>query len=42
MNYSPASAAEREYGIVFETDGAKVTSFRTGTLAAIALAEGCS
>jgi hypothetical protein len=42
LNYSPMSAVERNYGMVFETDGAKVTSFRTGTLAAIALVEGCS
>jgi hypothetical protein len=42
LNYSPASEAERGYGIVFETDGLRVTSFRTGTLAAIALVEGCS
>jgi hypothetical protein len=41
LNYSPASDAGRGYGIVFETDGEKVTSFRTGTLAAIALVEGC-
>ena len=42
LNYAPASRVERDYGIVFETDRAKVTSFRTGTLAAIALVEGCS
>lgn len=42
LNYSPSSGIEHEYGIVFETDGARVTSFRTGTLAAIALVEGCS
>jgi len=29
-------------GITFETDGERVTSFRVGTLAAIALVEGCS
>ena len=40
--YSPADTTEREYGMVFETDGRKVTSFRVGTLAAIALVEGCS
>jgi hypothetical protein len=42
LKYSPASGDERQFGIVFETDGAKVTRFRTGTLAAIALMEGCS
>jgi hypothetical protein len=42
LNYSPAGDDERQYGIVFETDGARETSFRTGILAAIALVEGCS
>lgn len=42
LNYSPESTGEREYGMVFETDGEKVTSFRTGTVTAIALVEGCS
>lgn len=42
LNYLPNSVVDHDYGIVFETDGAKVTSFRTGTVAAIALVEGCS
>jgi len=42
LNYSPRSRAERKYGIVFETDGGKVTSYRIGTRAAIALVEGCA
>lgn len=42
IKYSPANKDERQFGIVFETDGARVTSFRTGTRAAIALIEGCS
>jgi hypothetical protein len=41
LNYWPKDA-KREYGMVFETDGEKVTSFRVGTSAAIALVEGCS
>jgi hypothetical protein len=41
LDYSPSSTIERLYGMVFETDGETVTSFRTGTLAAIALVEGC-
>jgi len=41
LNYSPAGDSDRGYGMVFETDKNKVTSFRTGTLAAIALVEGC-
>jgi hypothetical protein len=42
LNFSPVAGVERKYGAVFETDGVKVTSFGTGTLAAIALVEGCS
>lgn len=42
LNYSTTERADQSYGMVFETDGAKVTSFRTGTLKAIALVEGCS
>ena len=42
LTYSPDTSADRGYGMVFETDGTKVTSFRVGTLAAIALVEGCS
>jgi hypothetical protein len=30
-----------KFGIVFETDGQRVRSFRVGTLDAIALVEGC-
>jgi hypothetical protein len=42
LNYDPPDRADRNFGMVFETDKGKVTSFRTGTLAAIALVEGCS
>jgi hypothetical protein len=42
LNYSPHDKTDRGYGIVFETDGTVVTEFRVGTLAAIALVEGCS
>jgi hypothetical protein len=42
LNYLTTGSVDRELGMVFETDGKKVTSFRTGTLAAIALVEGCS
>ena len=41
LNYWPKDG-KHEYGMVFETDGEKVTSFRVGTNAAIALVEGCS
>jgi hypothetical protein len=42
LTYSPDTSADRGYGMVFETDGTMVTSFHAGTLAAIALVEGCS
>ena len=42
LQYLPPGKAEPKWGIVFETDGQRVTSFRMGTLDAIALVEGCS
>lgn len=42
LRYTPVDEADRPYGMVFETDGKKVTSYRTGTAAAIALVEACS
>jgi len=36
------TSTDANYAILFETDGAKVTSFRAGTLEGIALVEGCS
>ena len=42
LNYTPADSKDRNYGMVFETDNGVVTSFRTGTIEAIALVEGCS
>lgn len=41
LNYFPGKP-KRAYGMVFETDGNIVTSFRVGTREAIALVEGCS
>jgi len=41
LRYSPP-AGHKGYGMIFETDGTKVTSLRVGTLAAVALIEGCS
>ena len=41
LNYWPKNGS-RQFGIVFETEGERVTSFRVGTHAAIALIEGCS
>jgi hypothetical protein len=42
LRYSASDAVDKTHGIVFETDGKKVTSYRIGTNAAIALVEGCS
>jgi len=42
LNYSTLDGTDKGYDMVFETDGKKVTSFRTGTVEAIALVEGCS
>lgn len=42
LQYLPPGKAAPKWGIVFETDGQRVTSFRIGTLDAIALVEGCS
>ena len=42
LNYSPGNDFDRGYGMVFETDANELRSFRTGTLAAIVLIEGCS
>lgn len=40
LNYWPKKG-KGQYGMVFETDGKFVTSFRVGTQDAIALVEGC-
>jgi len=42
LTYRPADPADRGYGMIFETDGKKVTSFRAGTEEAVALIEGCA
>jgi hypothetical protein len=42
LNYKPRDPAQQKYGMVFETENGKVTSFRTGTHEAIALVEGCA
>ncbi|MBM3794796.1 MAG: hypothetical protein FJW31_12165 [Acidobacteria bacterium] len=42
LRYTPASSADRDFGLLFETDGEKVTSVRAGTLEAVALVEGCA
>jgi hypothetical protein len=40
--YKPTDLNDHNYGMVFETYNGVVTSFRAGTKAAIALADGCS
>lgn len=42
LAYMPDDPKDRPYGMVFETDQGRVTSFRSGTRSAIALIEGCS
>ena len=42
LNYRAVDPQDRGYGMVFETEDGRVTSFRVGTLSAIALVEGCS
>ena len=42
LRFVPASTQDRDFGLVFETDGHSVTSFRAGTARAVALVEGCA
>lgn len=42
MVFTPSDPRDREYRMLFETDGARVTRFRTGTAAAVAQVEGCA
>jgi hypothetical protein len=39
---TPADANLRDYRIIFETDGGKVTRYRSGKLPAVEYVEGCS
>jgi hypothetical protein len=41
LRYVAVDEADRPFGLVAETDGQRVTSFRAGTVAAISLVEGC-
>jgi len=41
LKYISVDRADRNYGMVFETEHERVTSFRVGTRSAIALVEGC-
>jgi hypothetical protein len=39
---TPAAAADKDFRIVFETDGAKVLRYRSGKVPAVEYVEGCS
>jgi hypothetical protein len=41
-HYLTIIAPDRKHGIVFETDGSRVTQYRAGRLVAIRYGEGCS
>jgi hypothetical protein len=41
-HYLTVISPDRRYGIVFETDGRKVTQYRAGRLEAVRYVEGCS
>jgi hypothetical protein len=42
MIVTPVDPSDRDYQMLFETDGAKVTQFRSGLKAAVAQVEGCA
>jgi hypothetical protein len=42
MIFTPGDASDRDYQMLFETDGAKVTQFRIGLKEAVAQVEGCA
>lgn len=42
LTFTPKNAADKNYRIVFETDGKRVTDFRSGKLPEVELVEGCS
>ena len=42
LTYMPKDAADRNYRIVFETDGRRVTSIRAGRIPEVEYIEGCS
>lgn len=41
LTFLPKDRADRNYRIVFETDGKRVTTFRSGELSAVSAVEGC-
>jgi hypothetical protein len=42
LTYVAVDAGDKPFGLVFETDGQRVTRFRAGTVSAISLVEGCA
>ena len=40
--YEPVAAADTSFGIIFETDGRRVTRYRAGLRKAVELIEGCA
>jgi hypothetical protein len=42
MIFTPVDSSDRDYQMLFETDGARVTQFRVGVKEAVAWVEGCA
>lgn len=42
LRFVASDAADRLFGLIFETDGSRVTSYRTGLVSAVLLVEGCA
>ncbi|MGG6265516.1 hypothetical protein ACQ4M3_05865 [Leptolyngbya sp. AN03gr2] len=42
LTFTPKDAADRNYRLIFETDGKQVTDFRSGRLPEVTWVEGCS
>lgn len=42
LTFIPKSSADQNYRVVFETDGKRVTEFRSGKLPEVEFVEGCS
>jgi len=40
--FTPADKADRDYGMIFETEQGRVTEFRAGLMNAVILIEGCA
>jgi hypothetical protein len=42
LTYLPGNVRDRDFRLLFETDGVRVTRYRTGFAGAVALVEGCA